>query len=154
MNADATSSVEPQTASRDPPASRKGEPMARAASVTLGDAPTSPAPSFKPSDRRPTDDVGLGHDDVELLIQRGDRFLMARDVIAARSYYERAAASGSTSAAFALARTFDPKFLQEIGATGVRPDAARAAAWYRAARGAGGPEAHVQLPALYAGSRQ
>ena len=91
-------------------------------------------------------------EDIELLIQRGNRFLMARDVITARSYYERAAVAGSTAAVFALARTFDPQFLAKIGAIGVRPDFERAAAFYRAANGAGDAQLDTQLPAAHSGS--
>jgi hypothetical protein len=84
-------------------------------------------------------DPARGDEEIELWIQRGDRFLMARDIVSARSYYRRAAAAGSKSAAFALARTYEAKFLAEIGAKNVRPDAEKAAAWYRVAGSASTP---------------
>ena len=44
-------------------------------------------------------------DDVEALADRGDQFLKQGDIIAARSFYERAAGSGSARAATGVART-------------------------------------------------
>ena len=99
--------------------------------------PANPVPSASPSSAAPQNSLPtaarLDPKEIEALIQNGDRYLMARDVVAARSYYERAAAAGSGPAAFSLARTFDPEFLAQIGVRTVRPDPERAASWYRRA---------------------
>jgi len=137
--------METQTTSPDPSTMRNSTPVSSAGEVaTRGVAQKQMASSATlepghPSIARPS------HQDVELLMRRGDRFLLARDVAAARLYYERAAAAGSSAAAYALARTYDAKFLSEIGATGVRPDAERAAAWYRAAGRGDGSASNAQL---------
>jgi hypothetical protein len=72
-------------------------------------------------------------DDVEALADRGDQFLKQGDIIAARSFYERAAGSGSARAATGVARTFDPTFLSRLGTVGARGNPERAAIWYRKA---------------------
>src|SRR6266568_335449 len=71
--------------------------------------------------------------EIEALMERGDQFLMRGDVVAARSFYERAAASGSARAATRVARTFDPKFLSQLGVVGIRGSTERAAFWYQKA---------------------
>src|SRR4051812_29915513 len=60
---------------------------------------------------------------VEALIARGDAMMSLLDIFAARLLYEHAAA-GDARAASALARTYDPAFLAEIGTRGIRGDAA------------------------------
>jgi len=79
--------------------------------------------------------------DQELLIQRGDQFLRSGDVTSARLFYERAAAAGSSQAATALGRTYDPVFLLRLRPLrGVRPDLAKASEWDRRASVAGDKE--------------
>ena len=87
------------------------------------------APAQAPNLPSVVDDV----DDVEALVDRGDQFLKQGDIIAARSFYERAAGSGSARAATGVARTFDPTFLSRLGAVGARGNPERAAIWYRKA---------------------
>jgi TPR repeat protein len=79
------------------------------------------------------------------LVARGDAMVARRDIAAARLFYERAAAVDARAAS-ALARTYDPAFLAEVGARGVQGDAALAAAWYRraVALGDGGALARVE----------
>jgi TPR repeat protein len=60
-----------------------------------------------------------------------------RDISAARLLYERAATAGDGRAAAALARTYDPAFLAEVGAHGIAADASLALAWYRKAASLG-----------------
>jgi hypothetical protein len=68
-----------------------------------------------------------------LLLARGNALLAAGDIVSARQFFSRAAESGAAAAAAAMAKTYDPLFLGQIGAVGVRPDAARAVEWYRQA---------------------
>lgn len=83
-----------------------------------------------------------------IYISRGDEMLAVRDISAARKFYEYAANVGSAAAAMALARTFDPASLAELGVVGLRPDPARAAVWYRKAAVLGAPDAKARLQML------
>ena len=65
------------------------------------------------------------------LLARGDELIAIGDVATARVVYERAAALKSGRGATSTGRTYDPRFLHQIGAVGVVPDPAAAAAWYR-----------------------
>jgi hypothetical protein len=79
---------------------------------------------------------------------RGDAMLAIKDFSAARKFYEYAANGGSARAAMALAKTYDPAFLTQLGAVGVRPDPALAANWYRTAAALGAPDAEARLHTL------
>jgi hypothetical protein len=79
---------------------------------------------------------------------RGDAMLAIKDFSAARKFYEFAANGGSARAAMALAGTYDPAFLTQLGAVGVRPDPALAANWYRTAAALGAPDAEARLRTL------
>ena len=72
------------------------------------------------------------------------------DISAARLLYERAAALGSARAATAVGKTFDPAFLATIHASGIPPDPAAAASWYRKAAALGDSEAADRLARLTA----
>mgnify|MGYP002336432516 CR=1 FL=1 len=71
-----------------------------------------------------------------------------RDISAARLLYERAAIAGNARAASALGKTYDPAFLAEIGAQGVRGDPALATAWYQKAVALGDSSALARMEAL------
>ncbi len=122
-------------------------PSSAESSAERGNAQPASAESFLKPGLRPAESGLLDPKDIDALIAQGDRFLIARDISSARSYYERAIAAGSGPAAFALARTFDPDFLSQIGAKGVRPDPERAAAWYRVAADSAMRHAGVNSPA-------
>ena len=83
-----------------------------------------------------------------MYLARGDERLAIRDISAARKIYEYAASIGSAAAAMALAKTYDPAFLAEIGAVGVTPDQTQAVEWYRKAVALGDPNAKARLQAL------
>lgn len=92
-------------------------------SVTVLPAPTAAkAPSAQPSN-------GLSPDLVTALMKRGEQALALGDVAAARLLFQRAADAGNAGAFIALGKTYDPNYV----AHGVRPDPARAVAWYRKA---------------------
>ena len=76
---------------------------------------------------------------------RGDEMLSLKDISAARKFYEYAANAGSARAATALARTYDPAFVAQLGVVGLKPDPALAATWYRKAAELGGPRSGLQL---------
>ncbi|MCR0984410.1 SEL1-like repeat protein [Roseomonas populi] len=85
---------------------------------------------------------------LQLLLRRGDALLALGDVSAARLFYERAAMAGSSPAAVAMARTYDPAILAELGVRGLRPERDAAIAWYRRAVALGGKEAIGPLERL------
>jgi TPR repeat protein len=71
--------------------------------------------------------------DSAALIARGDQFLQYSDVASARLFYKLAASHGSAAGAIAMGSSYDPIFLERNGVRGVRPEPARALAWYRIA---------------------
>jgi type II secretory pathway predicted ATPase ExeA len=92
----------------------------------------------------PRDEAPLAPDIVAALLKRGDGMLRLGDVSGARSVYERAAFASGHAAAGA-GKTYDPAFLEHIGARGNRPDPVAAAEWYRKAIALGDPEADALL---------
>jgi len=83
-----------------------------------------------------------------LYASRGDQMLAIKDISAARRFYEYAANAGSAHASTALARTFDPNFLSELGVIGLKPDPAQAAVWYHKAAELGDRNAETRLQSL------
>jgi hypothetical protein len=79
---------------------------------------------------------------------RGDAMLAIKDISAARAFYEYAANAGSARAAMALAETYDPAFLNQLGALGPRPSPAIALDWYRKAAALGDRGADDRLRTL------
>ncbi len=82
------------------------------------------------------------------LMRRGDAMLALRDISAARKLYESAADAGSAAGATALARTYDPGYLPNLGVVGLQPDPASAAVWYRKAAALGDRDAETRLRTL------
>ncbi len=80
--------------------------------------------------------------------RRGDDMLAKRDISAARKFYEFAANAGSAPAASALARTYEPAVLNELGVVGIKADPAQARFWYDRAASLGDREAAAKLQAL------
>ena len=70
------------------------------------------------------------------------------DLSAARLLYQRATELGSAEAATAMGRTYDPAYLTAIKATGIKPDRAAAAAWYKKGAALGDSEATARLSNL------
>jgi TPR repeat protein len=77
----------------------------------------------------------------EFALARGDEAMRQRDVVAARRFYEFAASAGVAGAATAVARTYDPIYLQQVGVRGVKADAEAALRWYKRASAEGAPAA-------------
>ena len=78
------------------------------------------------------------------LLARGDTFLHAGDIVAARLFYERAADAGDWQAAMRMGATFDSAFLLRAGVrTAVDP--IKAQSWYRHALDLGAPKTDRQL---------
>jgi hypothetical protein len=90
----------------------------------------------------------LSPDELDKLITRGEKFLEAGDVSAARLVLERAAEAHDARAALALGSTYDPNVLSRMGVVGVQPDSERARQWYERAAEFGSGEANQRLTAL------
>lgn len=84
------------------------------------------------------------------LLKRGDALLAIKDISGARKFYEYAADEGNAAAAVALARTFDPEYLDGLGVVGLKPDPDQAAVWYRKAAQLGSQEARRRLQTIEA----
>jgi hypothetical protein len=78
------------------------------------------------------------------LLARGDSFLHAGDVVAARLFYERAADAGHWQAAIRMGATFDSAFLLRAGVR-TAGDPIKAQSWYRHALDLGAPKTDRQL---------
>jgi hypothetical protein len=138
----------------EPPPARNASPAQPGAGVPVA-RPAAPEPQSKTAaakaeeaERRAPAAVSIPPALVEALVARGDAMVARRDISAARLLYERAAAAGDARAASALARTYDPAFLAEIGARGINGDAALATAWYRRAISLGDSSALARVEAL------
>lgn len=69
-------------------------------------------------------------------------------LLGARGYLQRAAEAGSADAAYALGTTYDPSFIRDSGAQGIKGDLAEARAWYERARELGSQTAQEKLQEL------
>jgi TPR repeat protein len=90
----------------------------------------------------------LNSDEITALISRGSDFLKIGDFSAARILLQRGAESGSADAALMLGKTFDPLFLHEISAIGIKADVARCRQWYQKAVELGSETAAQRLANL------
>lgn len=121
----------------------------------------APAPNHRPSsvppvtaqntgstEPAPEPRADTGNTPVDVLLERGNRLLASGDIVSARQFFERAQAAGVPTAASRIAATYDPLFLRQIGAVGVKADAAQAVEWYRQAATAGDVEAAESLKRL------
>jgi Bacterial SH3 domain len=85
---------------------------------------------------------------IDELIAHGRKMIDVGYFAGARAYYRRAAEAGSGEASFALAATYDPALIQEMGAQGIKPDIGEARTWYDRARKLGITEADAELARL------
>jgi hypothetical protein len=109
------------------------------------------------SDKVERPQIGAGSPnsaELHLLLERADRSLKSGDISAARLFYERAAQVGSVAGAVGVGKTYDPLFLTQLGARGLRGDAVLASWWYQKASNAGDQEAAMRLYALTANANQ
>ena len=82
------------------------------------------------------------------LLARAKKMLALGDIGAARLLLERAANAQDATAAFLLARTYDPTVLGSPDTRTITPDARMARDWYRKAAGLGSSEAQKRLTQL------
>jgi hypothetical protein len=81
-------------------------------------------------------------------VARGDQLLELGDIAAARLYYELAVNEGNEQAATAVAKTFDPRFLRDLGVLGNSGNPDKAAVWYQRGIDSGDVEALDRLSSL------
>jgi len=82
---------------------------------------------------------------IDELMAHGQKMIEVGYLAGARGYFRRAADAGSAEAAFALGTTYDPAFIKEIRAQGIKPDMAQARAWYEQAEKLGDKDAQAKL---------
>ena len=85
---------------------------------------------------------------IDELIAHGRKMVDVGYFPGARAYFQRAAEAGSAEAAFSVGLSYDPSFIAEMGAQGIRPDVKQARIWYERAKALGYKDADAQLRAL------
>jgi hypothetical protein len=88
------------------------------------------------------------------LIAHGQKMIDLGQIEGARSYFKRAAEAGSADAAYALGMTYEPSFINDAGARGMKGDPAEARAWYERARELGSEAAKEKLEELKRPARE
>jgi hypothetical protein len=120
--------------------------------ATVAVAPPSPAlPSQVPDQAAPAaakPERELDAATINLLMQQGEQFVAAGDVVTARQVYRKAAEAGNAAAALALGATYDPVVLAKIGVRGLGADVEKARSWYEKAKEFGSPDAPRRLEML------
>jgi hypothetical protein len=87
--------------------------------------------------------------EIELMVKSGLELMGNGNIAAARMMFRPAAESGDAVAAFALAETYDPSVLKQLGAIGgITSDVSLANTWYEKARALGSPLARERLERL------
>jgi hypothetical protein len=88
---------------------------------------TAPAPSPAPA----ASETPTVVDSRLALLQQGQKLMSEGDIKGAREALLQPAESGYPDAAFSLARSYDPNFLQSVVNPNAGPDIAQAELWYR-----------------------
>jgi hypothetical protein len=103
----------------------------RPAAAPQPEVSASPPATDKPAET-PREVAAVPAAELELL-SRGEQHLRNGNIVFARALFEELAARGSARGAFAVAQTYDPAVLEQIGAVGVQGDSEQAKHWYRKA---------------------
>jgi hypothetical protein len=90
----------------------------------------------------------LSAEEIATLLKRGEELFKTGDLAGARLLLQRAAEAHDPVGALALATTYDPNVLDELGVRGVAGDPAAARAWYERAKEYGSREAPRRLELL------
>lgn len=123
-----------------PPSLRSDRPPVVAASSV---ASTTPSNAELSSGVRSLTPAELG-----ALLKRGNALSSLGDLVGARLVFERAAQAGESRAALALASTYDPVVLEQLGERGLAPDIVMARFSYEKAKSLGSKEAPERLEVL------
>jgi len=95
----------------------------------------------------------LQSDEIATMVSRGQTLFENGDIAGARLLLQRAAEAGDQTAAMAMAATYDPGVMQNLGVRGVEADVEKARYWYRKASEYGSREAPKRLESLASQSR-
>jgi hypothetical protein len=95
----------------------------------------------------------LDPDEIATMLARGQTLFENGDIAGARLLLQRAAEGGNQDAAMAVAATYDPGVMQNLGVRGVEADVEKARYWYEKARQFGSKEAPKRLESLASQSR-
>ena len=87
-------------------------------------------------------------DRVDDLIKHGQKMVEVGYLAGARAYFKRAAEAGSGEAAVLLGATYDPAFIENMGAQGIKPDLKEARSWYERAKQLGVTDTDAKLADL------
>ena len=87
-------------------------------------------------------------DRIDGLIKHGQKMVEVGYLAGARAYFERAVEAGSGEAAVLLGATYDPAFIEKMGAQGIKPDLKEARSWYERAKQLGVADADAKLAEL------
>jgi hypothetical protein len=90
----------------------------------------------------------LSEEEIATLLKRGEELFKTGDLAGARLLLQRAAEAHDPVGALALATTYDPNVLKELGVRGVTGDPTAARAWYERAKEYGSREAPRRLELL------
>jgi hypothetical protein len=85
---------------------------------------------------------------IDDLMAHGQKMIDVGYLAGARAYFKRAAEAGSGEAALKLGATYDPTFIEKIGAQGIKADTKEARAWYERAKQLGVDGAEEELAKL------
>ena len=88
------------------------------------------------------------NDRIDGLIKHGQKMVEVGYLAGARAYFERAVEAGSGEAAVLLCATYDPAFIEKMGAQGIKPDLKEARSWYERAKQLGVADADAKLAEL------
>lgn len=126
------------------PARTQKQAPAQTQAPVVAPAPAAESKAPAPAAR------SLSPEEIAMLRKMGDDYIAAGDFAGARAVLERAADSGDSSAAFAIASTYDPVVLARFKVRGLEPDIVKAGFWYERARELGSAEAPRRLQAMMA----
>jgi hypothetical protein len=137
------------SAPADIPASSPTRPVAASAPAPVPEQAVPATPAVLAEPAAPTVPLRqLDSETIKLLIQQGEQFVGAGDLVSARQVYLKAAEAGNAAAALALGATYDPVVLAKIGVRGLGSDVEKARSWYEKAKAFGSPEAPGRLEML------
>jgi len=134
----------PETVKQPEPAGWQAPPSRESVAAQMPAA----APATTKASAPPT--RNLSEEEIAMLRKMGDDYISSGDFVGARTVLERAAEAGDSSAAFAIASTYDPVVLGRFKVRGLEPDIVKASFWYERARALGSSEAPHRLQAMMA----
>lgn len=119
----------PSSSSAMPPPTRQEQPPA--ASAVPPPVPAArPAPAqAPPAQQAKVTTPSISAEERDRLVAQGEKRLKEGDIASARLFYQRAAETGSASAARILGRLFDSGALAALGVRGVAADAEKSKYW-------------------------